>query len=815
MVSQENVKFSDAGFAESIPAPQFSFRPDSDSGSRLGDFLSRPVAIHSFSWAEGSTTAVQLQMNPWNMYFNTALIKNKINNFARIRCKLKLKFVVNASPFYFGAMRVVYTPISNGVLDAYETSGAQIKLSQLPGGFIYPADMTTFEMELPFLWPHAWLEVGTLSEFTAMGRLQYILYSKLRSANGSTSTNVNITCYAWAEDVELAGLTSGLSLQSDEYEESGVISGPASAVAKIAGRLTDAPVIGPLAMATQVGAQAVSSIASLFGFSNPPVINDVSGFQPKAFHAFSNVETSMPMDKLSVDPKNEVTIDRTVVGANSDDELVITTFAGKDSFLFGTLWTDAYAPGTQLLRFPVTPFNYSSIAGTSQSFINETPAAHAANMFRQWRGSMVYTLKFVKSRYHTGRVQISWDPQGVPGTNSETTTMTRIVDLQVETEVELVIPFKAVDAWLSTDNTANNWTNATAGTITHNALQHNGVVKVTVLNELTGPAASQELDILLFVHAGKDFRLSIPGQLPNWSSLDVQSLTSDLSVQSDIADGASSDVEATIPAVTVGESVVSLRSLLHRSTLWHSQWVGNQYETSGNYKTKSLYHHVNYIPRFPLDPGYNTSAMNYATGIISAAKAQYQFSPNHPMNWLGNCFAGYKGGIVHHFNVVTNGNVLMDDLRVERDFRTHILDVAPRQAINRFSVATPSSGGSDLSRLSVATTFGVNRLSIGHRGMSLTNTNTQTALSVVSPQYSRWKFKPCNIWIRDTVNSVTEYDSLKFTAITRGGMSAVGTDDGWPLVNIFVAGAVDFDLIHFLCVPTYRSFVTPTADNSF
>lgn len=806
IVSQQNVKFSDAGMGETLSAPGISFRPDCDTGSKLGDFLSRPVAISSFSWAEGSTTAVQLQFNPWELYFNNALIKNKISNFARLRCKLRLKFVVNASPFYFGAMRVCYTPISNSNLDAYESAGAQIKLSQLPGGYIYPADMTSFEMELPFLWPHAWLEVGTLSEFTAMGRVQYILYSKLRSANGSTSTNVNITCYAWAEDVELAGLTSGLALQSDEYEQEGKISGPATAVANVAGMLSNAPVIGPLAMATQVGAQAVSSIASLFGFSNPPVISDVQAYQPKSFHAFANVETSLPLDKLSVDPKNEVTIDREVVGANPDDELVLTNFCGKKSFVFGTLWTDAYAPGTQLMRIPVTPNNWQSVAATGQGYINETPASHATKLFRYWRGSMVYTLKFVKSRYHTGRVQVSWDPQGVPGSNSETTTMTRIIDLQVETEVELSIPFKGVDPWLSTQNGTDNWTNSTSGTITYDKNAHNGVIKVTVLNELTGPAASQELDMLLFVHAGSDFRMAVPNELPSYTSLDVQS---------DIADGAEDTIESWVPAVTVGESVVSLRSLLHRSSLWHSQWLGNPLSAAATYRTKSLYQHVNMIPRFPLDPGFNTKAVNYATAPVAATKAQFQFSPNHPMNWIGNCFAGYKGGIVHHFNIVCNGNVLVDDVRVERDFRTHILDVAPRQAINRFSIATASDEGSGLARSALNTTFNVNRTAQGHRGMSLTNTNTQSALSVVTPQYSRWKFKPAHIWIRDTVNGTTDYDSLKLCVQTRGGMSGTTTDDGWPIVNIFVAAGVDFDLVHFLCVPTYRSFALPAADNTY
>jgi hypothetical protein len=135
-----------------------------------------------------------------------------------------------------------------------------------------------------------------------------------------------VTCYAWATDVELAGLTSGLVLQGDEYDKAGPISGPATAIASVASKLTDTPIIGSLARATEIGARAVGGIASLFGYSNPPVLNDVMPYQPKAFHSFAAVETGVPMDKLTLDPKNEITVDKSVTGAKPDDELVISHF---------------------------------------------------------------------------------------------------------------------------------------------------------------------------------------------------------------------------------------------------------------------------------------------------------------------------------------------------------------------------------------------------------------------------------------------------------------------------------------------------------
>lgn len=808
MQRQQNLVFADAGMGDMVTTPMVTYKPDVDVSAGLGSFLERPVAIDTFSWVEGSTPTLMTQFKPWQLFFNKQAIKNKVTNFARIRAKLHLKFVINASPFYYGAMRVCYCPLDGGFRDTVESIGDQVKFSQMPGSYIYPQDMTSSELELPFLWPHAWLDLQSNDDFGSMGQISYILYSNLRSANAVTGSNVTVTCYAWATDVELAGLTSGLVLQGDEYDKAGPISGPATAIASVASKLTDAPIIGSLARATEIGARAVGGIASLFGFSNPPVLNDVMPYQPKAFHSFASVETGVPMDKLTLDPKNEITVDKSVTGAKPDDELVISHFCARDSFLTGALWTDAYAPGTQLLLFPVTPRNYAANAGTGQTYANNTPASHCATLFSQWRGGMVYTLRFIKTRYHTGRVQISWDPQEVPTTNSETTTVTRVVDLQMETEVTFVIPYKAQDPWLNTTNSGNNWTNATDGTVTIDKKAFNGYVRITVLNELTGPAASQEIDVLLFVHTAPDFQLAQPNETPLWSFLEVQS------GEEQLADTAATQVPIDTNVITVGETVASLRTLLHRTSFYHREFLGNPFSASGVYQSRKFYNHVNYVPRFPVEYGFSTEAVNYAAGIVVAGKKQFQYSPPHPLGWITNCFAGYRGAIVHQYNVVTNGFSIPDQITVERDPRTHLLDTAPAQAINRYSTGVDTANASTLSRAPTTTQLGVQRGVWGHRGMAITNANTQSALSVVTPQYSRWKFRPAYCKRRDTVGVYSEQESIKLVTSMRCGSSS-GSDEGWPLVDIFMAGGVDFDPIYFICVPTLYAFAITSPDNTF
>jgi hypothetical protein len=810
--NQENLTFADAGLRTVHRTPMVSYVPDRDSSAGLGDFLSRPVAINSYSWQEGDDSLMKTQFAPWQLFFNTPAIKSKLNNYARLRAKLHLKFVVNASPFYYGALRVCYCPLDGTFRDTVEGSGDQIKFSQMPGDFLYPADMTSFEMELPFLWPGSWLNITNNDDFTIMGRVTYLQYSKLRSANGVSGQNVTVTCYAWASDVELAGLTTSLSLQADEYEQSGVISGPATAVANVASKLNDVPVIGPFARATEMGARAIGGIAALFGYSNPPVIDDVCAYVPKSFHSFANVETSVPLDKLTLDPKNEITIDKTVAGAGPDDELVITHLCGRRSYIIGALWTEAYIPGTQIMVFPVTPRMYAASSEAQQTVLNETPACHIAAMFSQWRGSMIYTLKFVKSRYHTGRVQISWDPQTIPTDGAETTSMTRIVDLQLETEVDFIVPYKASAPWLSTNNSANSWSITTSGTVAEESLIYNGYIRVTVLNELTGPSNLQEVDVLLFARTGDDFQLGVPNELPQWSFLPAQSLEENTSELSAVG-GVTLDYNTN--AATVGETVASVRTLLHRSSLYHRGLFGDPYSDQDSFELRGLCNLVNYIPRFPVEFGFNEEGVNYARSFSNDSKRRFQFSPQHPINWVTNCFAGYRGSFVHQFNYVANGFPLVDEFKVERDPRSHVLSPFPRQAVNRFTVRSDTSAQSTISRVPTTTQLNVSRDVIGQRGMSLTNANTQSALSVVSPQYSKWKFRPAFVGRRDILNGVSEQESLKVCATTRCGMSSTTQDDGWPILSVYVAGGVDFDPIYFICVPTLYSFASASPDNSF
>ena len=227
-----------------------------------------------------------------------------------MRGKLHLKVLINGSPFQYGLARVAYQPLLGLVSDKVRTNTTsnlplRIPYSQMPGFYIDPSKNQGGEMECPFFYHKNWLDITNNQDVLNMGTATIVIYAPLNVAIPTATAFVNIRVVAWLSEVELMGPTSKLALQSDEYGK-GTISAPASAVAAAAGMLTKIPVIGRFARVTQIGASAISSMASVFGFTNPPVISDVQPIYQMSAPHLATSDISVPYQKLALDPKTEL-----------------------------------------------------------------------------------------------------------------------------------------------------------------------------------------------------------------------------------------------------------------------------------------------------------------------------------------------------------------------------------------------------------------------------------------------------------------------------------------------------------------------------
>jgi hypothetical protein len=838
----ETVQFVEAplGTTDGINTQfEATYAESTDEIGSLGEYLTRPVLIDQFTWNESDVfTLTPHTVFPWFEYFDNAYIKSKLANFSRIHCNLKLTFRFNASPFYYGAMRVSYDVMNSHKFDPLSTEDI-IPLSQTPGVLLEPQACSSAELLLPFIWPHSWLNTNIANQFSNMGALIFEPFAQLQSANGVTGTGITISTYAEACDVEITGPTVQPILQS------GVISGPAAAIAGAASLFASNKTVGPYARAIAVGATVVSRLAKIFGFSNAPVTSDVAPMQNKVFHAFANTETRVPIDKLAIDPANEVTIDNRVCGAEGEDPLVIQALVQRPSVIKVVSWSSSDTANSILQYGLVTPTICRTSAGTGQTYVYYPPCGWVSKMFRFWRGGMRYIFRVERSQYHKGRLVVSWDPNGMVTTlGVETAVFSKIFDLaSPDQEFSIDIPYKACTPWLGcSDSLALYPTNPLYGTEIYN-----GAFALGVLNPLTGPTATANVKIIVSACALEDMEFAAPADLPATTTVaTVQSCESTACVAtecgaceaeedlSDVAvlDGAphlpiiiqskETPVDGTmdksiikysehIPDITVGERIGSLRCLLHRTTRSMTQYLGINGSGATAYNGFK-YHLVNYFDRLPPVYGFQyNDSYSSATSVISTGLKPCNFCATHPINWVLAAFVGYRGAVVMHANVT--GTTQLQDMwnlslsRTNEDFSGISTSNTVRNAT--FQQYDLTNGPGSLPSITMTKNSGGHPYwPMGQGGMTVTNGKTQMALSAVIPQYANTRFMPTEYSHRNFDGTTFTYDTVRLDADISLPTTALDVQQ-WPHADIYWAAGVDFNPVFFTGVPRMYRYDPP------
>lgn len=787
---QENVHYKDANAGVDVtynPITDNTFYADYNVGSELGDFLSRPVLLGTQEWLDGGSFDTDFAV--WHAYFNNSIIKNKLENFAFVSCNLHIKIMINASPFYYGLALASYRPLPSFNPGAIVDDGVYDKIpkSQRPHIWIYPQCNQGGDLVLPFVYYKNWLDVMTGADFTNMGTLNLESITTLLNANGIAGTGVDIKIYGWAEDVRVAGPTQEAALQSqDEYSTDGIISKPASAIAQAAGMLTKVPVIGPYMTATGIVASAIANVSAWFGFTNTPVIEDVKPFKNMPFHSLASAEIGQPVDKLTLDPKNELTIDPRVGGVDPRDELVLSDIAQRESYLTHFAWNIADTDIQNLFSAYVSPnlFGYDVANGR----LYGTPMSHLADMFHYWRGDIIFRFRFIVSQYHRGRVRIIWDPVGDISGNSGTYTSNynRIVDISAEPDIEVRIPYLQARAWLKLYNSGAGTYYSNRGTLGVDPAQthENGVLNMRVFTQLTAPDATADAQVVVSVRAAENIQFAAPRELSNsFSPFAVQGLDEF---------GHDAVTEDMFPSkgdcgyenlVYMGEKVTSLRQLLRRSCL-------SRVHVMTADTTNRFYTAMSTQARVPLTYGFDLNGIDTATGLVSAVNEPFNYVSNNPYTHMQNCFVGRRGSMIWHFNTASAG--ALGQTSVTRSSMLS-LSVAGYKASDTTTAA--------LSQSAASRDVLFNQNEPGCAGISVLNQNTQTGLSVLAPMYSSYRFlntDPAGTVLGKSIDD-TDEDSITVRAAFQ---PTDGQDPSKAAIYEYFSIGTDFSFLFFLNVPT-------------
>lgn len=698
---EQNVHFNNqtSDWIYSVPSePDSTFRMADTQDATLEEFFSRPVRITSFSWTPGS--AVNEYFDPWTSFFHNLRVVNRINNYMLLRCNLHVKFMINGNGFYYGRLIAGYIPRPNEIfgspLPRSTVREDMIQLSQMPHVYLDPTTSQGGEFQLPFFCMDNGISIPE-DGFAQMGAIQVFDLTTLAHANGGNEP-VTVTVLAWASDVQLSipcSTRNGAMApqMGDEYAK-GPISKPAATIARAAGALSKIPTIAPYAKATQLAATAIGDIASTFGYSRPTQEKPSETVKPEYVGVLANTNTFDNATKLTLDCKQEVTVDPRVTGLGSADELSILSISQRESYLTSFTWSGDNEADALLYAKYVTPMSFATYgSGLNQEF-HLTPAAFAALPFSYWRGTIKFRFQFVASAFHKGRVKIVYDPYVLQSASlaEYNINYSHIADLGGERDFTLEFGWGQVMPWLPIlplDQLAVNAPSGSTSILTTapNSIGANGLFSVVVVNELMAAAAGvPSIQVNVFVSTSDDFEVCVPScehiASLSWSpgihtgggpSTSDEPWTQPLQACYEAQAGDDTDpVDAAVESAPImqssdilaphlnlrdhtldvffGDPVTSFRQCLKRYNFSRAWNMLSNEVTDGNIFVDRVF------PDIPLYRGAVNDALDQALGS-DALVHDWNFAKFTMLNYLLPAYAGRRGGIRWKYHMVGHQNL--------------------------------------------------------------------------------------------------------------------------------------------------------------
>jgi hypothetical protein len=788
--TNENVLFTDQHphYMYEVKSEMDPTRHLQDSNdATLENFFSRPIKVAEAEWGTG--TQLAFSINPWASYFENKRVINRIANYNLLRAKLNVKIVINGNGFQYGRVLVNYLPLDT--FDEASTSAGLIRedfvqASQQPHVFLDPTTSTGGEMKLPFFWPQNYLSIPD-ADWNSMGQLYFRSLNDLKHANGAQD-KVTVSVFVWATDVSMNVLTSknpmGLVPQNgseiDVANQKGIVSGPATAISKISNALAVIPPIAPFALATSKVASAVAGAAKALGYCRPPVTANPAPMriQPISSLAVTNVpDTAL---KLTVDEKQELTIDPRIAGLGAEDPLSIREIAKRESYLTTFSWAQGTAPETLLWNSRVDPVIWAESGSTTKAY--HFPAcAMAAIPFKFWTGTMNFRFQIVASNFHKGRIKIVYDPVFIES-NEYNTNYLQVVDISEKQDFTVSIGNGQKRTLLEHHNPGGDSATQLYSTTPYTfADVGNGVVGVYIVNELTTPNSSvdNDIEINVFVSMGDDFEVFMPDNkfqafvfkpqagyepqqgeeiVPDSQNTEEPSAPQQAS-STDLGPGQQDN--ALINMVYTGESIMSFRTVLKRYNLHRSQLISSDIYQVYWLATRNM---------FPFYRGNIVGAVDDDKDGNS-----YNFCNTILLHWVTMAYQGWRGSIrtkllLKNRKSSGGGSGVSGSLYVERT-PARTVDSYYSDTIRDAKVLTTNGQAGRASMYNDS--FFDNANTTGVRGMLFCDESINSNAEWENPYYSHLRFTPGK-----TLNLTTSYlDSEGYMLKYQGSTEATRSVD--------------------------------------
>jgi len=520
----------------------------------IKDILARPYLVVSGDWKTSDAFGTTLFskdtfVGGTSILQSNAIWADKIKGFAFVRGTLCVKILLNGSPFHCGALRIALSPCAFNIGYRGKTVPAN---SMLPSVLVNVQDSNA-SIKLPYIARSSWCDLK--NQLDDLGEIKIMVEAPLKVGSGTTTITYDLYC--WFEDFEMSGpfypqmgtrkvVTSKNVAAEKGYSGSYITS------------LTT-PILDKLYEGADFLSNTLDGALNLFGFSKTSLENSqvVSRLKIPFFSHGEGTDTATPLSLLM---KNGVALSSSLA-PTSVDEMSFDYIKKYPMWTNAFQWSTASVAGTKLFEVGVSPVfcsaSYNTVFGTRTVTGNIfAPFAHIANLFRFWRGDIIYTFRIFKTPFHAGRLQFVYTPKYVGSdpdlSQSSQYSIREVVDLADRYEVSLRIPFQWQYTWAKTTDVI-------------------GRLQVYVHNVLVVPTtASSTIDIAIYTCAADNFEVGGPYVVSNaayFPQMDYEKpILKEAPINNTIGNYNSPDVGMTPMQQSMGEAFTSLRQLMQRYT---------------------------------------------------------------------------------------------------------------------------------------------------------------------------------------------------------------------------------------------------------
>lgn len=488
-------------------------------------------AVGSYLPVAGVTTADV----PADLLQNN-IVSAPFQRFLFWRCKfVRVRFQIVASRFHQGLLGVKFIPTmlpkSQQVGDEW---GNPTRWTQIPHGFLNPADGTVLEMLIPFVHTKGFLD---LQFGDALGQIQVQVLNQLKAATGA-STSVEVKVFVSFEENHFrvprqGGLsfkaqldkdadTLGYTLIRKATKQSGVFQKLGADLGAAAGTEIDnlAKDIIPSEVTGGIAGILLDKPAVT---EFPPPLTHKDAQYMSANRGIENLE------RMTLEPSAQnITSDQFSCFAADETDL---RYLFKHRVYLGSFnWAATASVGDILFSTINSPTHLVNMTTTTGALpvvgtpISPTIIGGISQLFTYWRGGIVYIFQVVGTAFHEGRLDFCNHVGTITPPVDYPSAMSQYVNSQTirntNNTVQVIVPFHSDTPWKRVWNGE-----ALSDTATDNAVRSTdyvtGSLTVRVAVPLKSPNnVANNVDINVYVAGAEDFEvhsLSLIGGIYNFA----------------------------------------------------------------------------------------------------------------------------------------------------------------------------------------------------------------------------------------------------------------------------------------------------------